>query len=407
MIKLKYDEFQINKDNLLEYFPNCLFSVILEQDPTTEVIEITQPFMDTESLALIASIINNGKVPDKFTPSPALSKIGDYLNMSLLSVIANPKYFQYTGLHLVEWKKFKNQAYYKTIINDSVRTDYPELLQYLFEVVPGQQVFDQSFFISAIKSNAISLIPLFLKRDVDPNYNEGEPLRKASKKGYIEIVQMLLHHIKDPILQYGPHILLEAITHDKELVAMTLLEDGRITLDTGILLIAVQHNIPKVLEFLLKYPEVDPSNADNLPLLLAINNGHVRNVEILLRDPRVDPNARDGVLIRLAGEDLNLFHLFLTRKDTKSSYIQDVCRQRMDQNPRIVTYVLHDSRVDINDLLYYAIRRIIPSVVKLILKESIVEKSTAKNYLGYLLYPDQPEDVNFIIEMLQEYINSS
>ena len=362
LIKLKDNIYGINKSKLLQYFPKCLFSVILEQDPSTDMIEITQPFVDNESLSLLTYIINTGIIPRGFKPSPTMKQVGDYLGISLLCVLSNSKYEQYLGPDLLQCRG----VYDKDIIHRAIYMEYLELLQYFFEMVPICQSSDQEWLLSAIHCKHDELIPMFIKRGVEV---QERHLKEASLHGSIPTVQMILECLKGQSMEDGRSILYNTIHNRKSEIALILLEDGRFPLSEDILNISI--HLPSILSYCLAHMELDSLTLVQL-LYRAIRGKHYESAEILLGDKRIDPNHDEGKLLQIVGNDLKLFGILLDRSNINMDYIKVIARDNRFKNIELTYYILKNIKcINIRDI--YTEQELVAIIAGVYMLNKIIE----------------------------------
>lgn len=154
-------EYTVNRTNLLAIFPNSLLATILEQDPRAQVINLAPSFIDPESMSFLVTLINTCKIPRLIPRKRSWKKIGDYLCIPLLEVLANRLYDDMVCNLPLDIEGLTER--YIQILRYAVDTYYPELLKYLFELVPEHPE-DPTEFATAIHRKHTYLYPMFLKR---------------------------------------------------------------------------------------------------------------------------------------------------------------------------------------------------------------------------------------------------
>ena len=70
--------------------------------------------------------------------------------------------------------------------------------------------------------------------------------------------------------------------------------------DQILFIIACRLGYTEIVERMLKWKSIDPSDRDNIAFLLACQNGNIETVKLLLKDSRVDPSAKGNEAIRFA-----------------------------------------------------------------------------------------------------------
>lgn len=116
----------LNELRAEDRFPDSLISVILEQDPETTTISLTQSFITPEILNTVAYIINNGATPPVLPENRQyLRKAGDYFNIDVLTLLGDPFYLQFH-------EQFPDVDLVK-IQNISPFQDYKEMLLYTLQ----------------------------------------------------------------------------------------------------------------------------------------------------------------------------------------------------------------------------------------------------------------------------------
>jgi len=120
-------------------------------------------------------------------------------------------------------------------------------------------------FDKIVKLNYVEIVSGLLKQGVDPSADKNAAFLTASRKGYTEIVKLLLADSRvDPTYGY------------MNLPFRQAARNGHI----------------EIVKLLLKDPRTDPSDDENLALHLAKSQGHTEIVKLLLADPRVIQDLR-------------------------------------------------------------------------------------------------------------------
>lgn len=133
---LPYDNYSVSipKDKLLALFPTGLIATILDLDPTAEEIDIQTKIITPEILNWIQKMIVEGRIPDPIPDN--LNKAGDYLQLDLFQVVADPDYpdFRqtYPDINLLDTSILNNPEIYNPVLQYALIHHYFPLLNYLF-----------------------------------------------------------------------------------------------------------------------------------------------------------------------------------------------------------------------------------------------------------------------------------
>lgn len=171
----KYNKGYIfSRDKFLKYFPNSLISNILEQSSDTD-IELTQPFITPDIIDILWYISEKDYIPKiSLNIRSELIKAGDYLNMDLLIVIADPKWDE---LSLDKVITNLNEENMKDILYSAVSVNYLSLVDDILD---------------AWVSKMSVLVNYLINQGCDPSYNNNVALMVASANGLLDIVNRLL-----------------------------------------------------------------------------------------------------------------------------------------------------------------------------------------------------------------------
>ena len=143
-------------------------------------------------------------------------------------------------------------------------------------------------FKEAIRDNDLKKVKYFLNRGVDPSVNDNFAIIKASEKGYLEIVELLLKDYRvDPTLH-------------KNRAIRWASENGHI----------------EVVKCLLKDQRVDPTDyrnysivSANYSIVSASDFNHIDIVKLLISDKRVRNSLLKEDIIGLIEIEYKLFKL--------------------------------------------------------------------------------------------------
>lgn len=236
----------VDKSTLLHLFPNSLFGVILEQDPSATEIKLTNPCVTSHILRAIRYMVNRQRLP-KVSPGVDYITAGRYLLMDIFNVIADPHLS-----YILDYSSVSNQDYlddqlllrhYEQHMRPAMYKGALSVAQYICDRVPSEQTqeIDEEMFKDSITYDHPEFTRLFLRRGIDPSISNNYAIGASSESGRTELVQLLL-------------------------------KDSR----------------------------VNPDNGSNYPFIAACRNGHLEVAKLLLADPRVDPTAQDNHALREA-----------------------------------------------------------------------------------------------------------
>lgn len=185
----------INRDNLISLFPQSLLAVTLEQDPSTDIIELSVPVVTPEILDIIKYVTDNKKSPVGINYNEALITAGDYLNMDYIQALSDPQYKIFReglSLDLISIDKSSYESAMTCVINH----DAYYIGRYISHTISPELTIDIDpvLFIKAIKTRRIWSVDLFLRRGLDPSYNNNHYLCQAIEIGNIDIVKKLLQN---------------------------------------------------------------------------------------------------------------------------------------------------------------------------------------------------------------------
>lgn len=294
-------------ERFLSYFPQSLIGTTVDLTGENE-IDITQPFVTKDVMDVIWNIVEYDRILDFNTSiTQNLMRSGDYLNIDMLIMIADPKWRNMTKkypnvniLNEADMKEYGDRMFVDAIIdNYELFIDYllnngADPTQYISQLVPTSEegemmTYDMNYKGRGVghKMDAITYasyygyLPLverlLLDERVDPTRKEivWSAIGWASRQGHLAVLQRLFTHSKVTIYQ-----------KDEALLASS--SSGHLG----------------IVNWILQDSEVDPSSNFNSPLQLASMAGHLDVVERLLEDPRVDPSFdRNWILVNTIRTD--------------------------------------------------------------------------------------------------------
>ena len=219
-----------------------------------------------------------GKIPQREYDED-LIKADRYLNIDILSVIADKKYLSFATnwpeINLLDLGQLDQN--YDTLTRYAIYNDYISLFQYILNhTSPLEHKEDYSLVFFALDYHTgARIIPFLLQRDVDPTINNNRFFIRAIDRDDYQLVRTLLHNPKTDPTYPNNRPLLKAIQSGSSHSLQALLED----------------------------PRIDPSFGDNEPLALTVSYllggtlDGLRILQILLADKRVDPASLNNNLI--------------------------------------------------------------------------------------------------------------
>lgn len=136
----RYNNYEVSipRDRFLRLFPTGLIATTLELDPEATDIDIPTAIITPDILDFFQSIVMEGKIPDIISvDKDNLYRTGDYLQLDLLQVVADPLYSDfhqtYPEINLVDRDSLNTDIIYNSILEYALRNHYSSLLDYLFE----------------------------------------------------------------------------------------------------------------------------------------------------------------------------------------------------------------------------------------------------------------------------------
>ena len=158
-------------------------------------------------------------------------------------------------------------------------------------------------FQYAIKVNNIKVVKELLKDGVDPSVNDNNAIDIALKKGYTDLVKVLLQdkRVKSTI---NKNIFLQKVVENGNIeIVKLLLQDKNVNPGYNnnlAIQIAATCGHTKIVKLLLQNKRVDPSDFNNYALYAAIEKEHIEIVKLLLQDPRVRSTININDVIQVA-----------------------------------------------------------------------------------------------------------
>lgn len=174
----------------------------------------------------------------------------------------------------------------------------------------------------------------------------------ASQRGLLKVVN---HLLKDPDVDpsanyYRPLYL--AIVGQHLDVVNRLLQDKRVIATSGLFIVAVSLGNVDIVNRLLQDPHVDPGTENNRAIRRAALRGYADVVERLIKDRRVDPSDDEDAAIRFASErgHVQVVNILLRDKRVDPSARDNYAVRMAVKNRHFETIdrLLKDERVDPN-----------------------------------------------------------
>ncbi len=252
-----YDNYTVtvNKDNIIELFPNSLLGTIISLDKSVELIPLTNPIITPNILNILAYIINNKTLP--IIPSdPEYAIASRYLLIEALGLLSDPDIAiflkTYLDINLLDAQSIYDNL---NVIGDFISANRDKiLLRYLFHMIPYDILPDEMKYDSLL-CDLVGII----------------------RNGEVKILQIYLQYGVDPS------------------------QDNNIAIT-----IATRGNNIEVLDLLLADPRVNPSTGFNKPLLNALSRGHIEMANRILDDPRFNPRINQDKLLQEAYNHSNI-----------------------------------------------------------------------------------------------------
>lgn len=229
-----------SRSKFLQAFPNSLISNTLELTHEKDIV-LTQPFVIPKVLKILHNMLEEGDFyyQSSDTHREHVAKSADYLGIDVLAIVNDEKFqgFSYclSGVDLLS--------------SDSIKKKEGSLLYNVGEC------------------NFISLLRYLMSKGLNPGVNNNSLIREASKRGYTEMVELLLRDERVDPSSGDNEALKEASSLGYTEIVKLLLKDKRVN-------------------------PYDPSNTYNNPLYNACSRNHLEIVKLILADPRTE--AKDG-----------------------------------------------------------------------------------------------------------------
>ncbi len=142
--------------------------------------------------------------------------------------------------------------------------------------------------------------------EVEPSVKTNEIIITASRKGFKDVIEILLQYPNvDPSSKNNMALKMASFKGFEDVVEL-LIQDSRVdpsSNDNIAIINASKNGYTKIVKLLLQDPRVDPSYKNNAAIVYASENGHVDVVRLLLQDSRVDPSDEDNIATIWASEN--------------------------------------------------------------------------------------------------------
>lgn len=169
----KYNNYEqsVDRDRLVQLFPESLFATTLQFDPTLEVMEIRNPQVTPTTLNYLATVVSTGTLPP--LPADIDPRILErYFLIRVFGVVSEQNYnflIKGRGINLLDVVSLQQPNTYYQLLMDGFALNMPSLLAYLLDVVPPEtnSVAEQKAFIGSILTQNLPLFRRLLPR-IDP-----------------------------------------------------------------------------------------------------------------------------------------------------------------------------------------------------------------------------------------------
>jgi hypothetical protein len=182
-------------------------------------------------------------------------------------------------------------------------------------------------FLSECRNGHLEVVVQLLGK-VDPTKKDSVALRRASGRGHLEIVELLLKDGRADPTAWDSEALRHASNRGHVEIVKLLLKDGRAdpTAMGGESLYEASHwGYPGVVRCLLQDGRADPRAHDNEALMVACLYGRLEIVKLLLQDGRVDPAANNNRAIRRAyiHDHVEIFKILIQTPNVKKALLEE------------------------------------------------------------------------------------
>lgn len=148
---------------------------------------------------------------------------------------------------------------------------------------------------------------------------DNDAIQLASEHGHLDVVEWLLSFPEVNPSVSSNHAIQAAAEFGYTEIVKVLINDTRVdpsANDDFSIGAASENGFYDIVEILLNDTRVDPSSCDNYAVRFAIMNGHLSTVKLLLRDQRVDPSANNNEAICFISSysSIDVFKILLADK---------------------------------------------------------------------------------------------
>ena len=126
----------VSKSHLLELFPDSLFVLTLQQDPSADTIDIPNPIVTPDVLDVVKYMVDNNNTP-LVTPGDNWFQAGKYLLMDVIMAMSEPEYptiKQKTQINLLDVPNIERR--YGTISDWIKIYPAPHINEYILNHIP-------------------------------------------------------------------------------------------------------------------------------------------------------------------------------------------------------------------------------------------------------------------------------
>lgn len=192
-----------------------------------------------------------------------------------------------------------------------------------------------SALIFAVQGNHVTMVKLLLDHNADDKISDKDgstPITIAIKKGYVEILDLLLN----PSVNLKKCLFVVAQLGHLKAVELILAKGAKVDDEfeyCTALVIAAQNGHTEIVELLLRKganPNFQSSKLPVTPLKQAVQNGHINVVKLLLHN-KADPNLLSPIALAISHGQIEIIELLLKK-----------AANEMINGKSLISYALHN-----------------------------------------------------------------
>ena len=338
--------YYFDREQFITTFPESVIARAVDLDPTTELVQIPNRDVTPDAVEYLQGLLQEGYPDPPRTVNT--NSTGKYLGIDLLGVVADDQYptfaLQNPDINLLDPGTWN----YKTMIEFSIKFDYLDLAEYVFNRTHPEDTKDVDN-LALVQASFVGRYPIvrdLLKRDVDaktaratfeelvrvdPNYFEDNPfymtLKSIVGRESVELGPIHLPHFCIDMASYAGHqnivdLFLKAYSDIdyQEVLLMALLGD-----QLGLIqwLVTQPGMTPEIIRkaFIESFQYNRTTSYDTYEWLItnvdAIHNlnwnvwyyfalGDPSYVDILVNDPLILPTLNQNTLTAILGEAMSI-----------------------------------------------------------------------------------------------------